>query len=169
MKTFPFAARPRSRYINSLFSTRITIKPSIETIDPETRPTFACPSVRLLSSPYRRKMTPAIVTNAKYVQLGTSGLRISNPILGAMSFGEANWMAWCLDEAVALPILKSAYDQGINTWDTSNNYSNGLSEKIIAKAIKMYEIPRENLVIMTKCYFPVGGSCLYSGSLWSLC
>lgn len=114
-------------------------------------------------------MTPAITTKAKYVQLGSSGLRISNPVLGAMSFGDPKWMAWCLDETLALPILKSAYDQGINTWDTSNNYSNGMSEKIIAKAIKTYEIPRENLVIMTKCYYPVGSLCPYSHFLWSLC
>lgn len=122
-------------------------------------------------------MTTAIVptpnaTKAHYVQLGTSGLRISNPVLGAMSFGDTNWMAWCLDESKALPILKNAYDQGINTWDTANNYSNGGSEKIIAKAIKTYQIPRENLVIMTKCYFPVGGLCpirIYCGACANPC
>lgn len=34
-----------------------------------------------------------------------------------------------------------------------NRYSNGLSERIIGKAIKLYEIPREQLVILTKFYF----------------
>ena len=29
-----------------------------------------------------------------------------------------------------------------------------MSEKLIAKAIKKYNIPREKLVILTKCYFP---------------
>lgn len=101
-------------------------------------------------------------TKAKYVQVGSSGLRISNPILGTMSFGEKKWLSWCIEEAEALPILKSAYDHGINTWDTSNNYSNGVSEKIIAKAIKTYKIPREKLVILTKCYNFVGGMCLSS-------
>ena len=36
-------------------------------------------------------------------------------------------------------------------WDTANVYSNGVSEEIIAKAIKKYNIPRQKLVIMTKC------------------
>jgi aryl-alcohol dehydrogenase-like predicted oxidoreductase len=54
-----------------------------------------------------------------------------------------------------LPLLKAAYDRGLNTWDTANVYSNGVSEKIIAKAIKQYNIPRHKLVILTKCYAPV--------------
>jgi len=51
-----------------------------------------------------------------------------------------------------LPLLKAAYDRGLNTWDTANIYSNGVSEEIIAKAIKKYNIPRHKLVILTKCY-----------------
>lgn len=102
-------------------------------------------------------------TKATYTAVGSSGLRISNPILGAMSYGSPTWLPWCLDSAAALPLLKSAYDQGINTWDTSGNYSNGLSERIIAQAVKTYAIPRENLVIMTKCYFFVDGELVTPG------
>lgn len=57
--------------------------------------------------------------------------------------------------ARALPILKHAYDCGINTWDTADVYSNGRSEEIIAKAIKEYNIPRSKLVILSKCHFGV--------------
>lgn len=53
-------------------------------------------------------------------------------------------------------MLKAAYDQGLNTWDTANAYSNGYSETIIGKAIKAYDIPREEVVILTKCNFAVG-------------
>ena len=35
-------------------------------------------------------------------------------------------------------------------------YSNGVSEEIIGKAIKKYEIPRHKLVILTKCNGAVG-------------
>lgn len=52
----------------------------------------------------------------------------------------------------ALPLLKAAYDRGLNTWDTANVYSNGVSEEIVGKAIKKYEIPREKVVILTKCH-----------------
>ena len=91
-------------------------------------------------------------SKAEYRQLGKSGLRVSVPILGAMTFGAPGWMDWLLREDEALPILKAAYDRGLNTWDTSNNYSNGESEKIIGKAIKHYNIPRQKVVILSK-YF----------------
>jgi aryl-alcohol dehydrogenase-like predicted oxidoreductase len=56
----------------------------------------------------------------------------------------------------ALPLLKAAYDRGLNTWDNANTYSNGASEQLIAKAIKKYNIPRQKLIILTKCFSPVG-------------
>ncbi|KAL2057447.1 hypothetical protein ABVK25_002500 [Lepraria finkii] len=80
-------------------------------------------------------------TKAEYKQLGKSGLRVSVPILGALSFGDERWQPWVLGEEKALPILKAAYDMGVNTWDTANVYSNGVSEEIIGKAIKKYNIP----------------------------
>ncbi|KAL1759878.1 NADP-dependent oxidoreductase domain-containing protein [Schizophyllum commune] len=98
----------------------------------------------------------------KYVQLGKSGLRVSVPILGAMGFGNPKCGAkdestqWILGEEAALPILKAAWDRGINTIDTSNNYSNGDSERIIGKFMKKYQIPREEIIIATKCWGLVG-------------
>lgn len=88
---------------------------------------------------------------AEYRQLGKSGLRVSVPILGAMSLGDKRWQPWVIEEDEALPLLKAAYDRGLNTWDTANVYSNGVSEEIIGKAIKKYQIPRHKLVICTKC------------------
>lgn len=55
-------------------------------------------------------------TKVTYTQVGTSGLRVSVPILGAMSFGSKKWADWNLEEAEALPLLKAAYDRGLNTW-----------------------------------------------------
>ena len=37
-------------------------------------------------------------TKVDYRQLGKSGLRVSVPILGAMSFGDAEWMDWVISE-----------------------------------------------------------------------
>jgi aryl-alcohol dehydrogenase-like predicted oxidoreductase len=93
-------------------------------------------------------------TKVEYVRLGASGLRVSVPILGAMSFGSSQWLPWVLDEDASIEILKAAYDRGMNTWDTADTadmYSNGISEKVIGKAMKKHNIPREKLVIMTKC------------------
>jgi len=43
----------------------------------------------------------------------------------------------------------------LNTWDTADVYSNGRSEEIIGKALKQYNIPRNKVVILSKCYFGV--------------
>jgi aryl-alcohol dehydrogenase-like predicted oxidoreductase len=37
----------------------------------------------------------------------------------------------------------------------SDLYSNGVSEMIIGKALSVYDIPRESVVIMTKCRFAI--------------
>lgn len=73
-----------------------------------------------------------------------------------MSIGDPNWASWVVDEERALPLLKAAYDRGLNTWDTANVYSNGVSEEIIGKAIRKYHIPRDKVVIMSKCAITVG-------------
>ena len=91
----------------------------------------------------------------EYQYLGKSGLKVSKVILGAMSYGTPEWQGWVLNEADSLPLLKYAYDVGIRTWDTADIYSHGQSERIIAKAIKEYSLPRERLVILSKCYFGV--------------
>ncbi|KAL7008174.1 hypothetical protein EMMF5_002356 [Cystobasidiomycetes sp. EMM_F5] len=95
-------------------------------------------------------------SKAQYRQLGKSGLRVSVPILGAMSIGSKKSIPWCIEEEEALPLLKAAYDLGITSWDTANIYSNGESEKIIGKAVKKYNLPRHKLIIMTKCFNPIG-------------
>ncbi|KAJ5226353.1 hypothetical protein N7468_007578 [Penicillium chermesinum] len=76
----------------------------------------------------------------QYQRLGNSGLKVSRIILGCMSYGNPNWEGspWVLDEAQSLPLIKKAYDMGINTFDTANTYSNG-----------------RRVVIMTKIYYPV--------------
>ncbi|KAL4901082.1 hypothetical protein BDW74DRAFT_187926 [Aspergillus multicolor] len=88
----------------------------------------------------------------EYTRLGNSGLKISKVIFGAMSLGSTEHMKWAIPEAEALPILKHAYDRGINTWDTADVYSFGESERIIGKALKHYNIPRNRVVVMTKCF-----------------
>ncbi|KAF4488466.1 Versiconal hemiacetal acetate reductase [Colletotrichum fructicola Nara gc5] len=88
----------------------------------------------------------------KYVRVGKSGLKVSQIIVGCMSFGDKNWQPWLLDQAEALPILKYAFDRGINTWDVADTYSNGRSEEIVGAAIREYNIPRSKLVVMSKCF-----------------
>ncbi|KAG5808135.1 hypothetical protein H9Q71_007308 [Fusarium xylarioides] len=62
---------------------------------------------------------------------------------------------WVLDEEDGLKLLKAAYNQGINTWDTADTYSNGESEVIIGKALKKFNIPRQKVIILSKIFNPV--------------
>ncbi|CAE7089620.1 unnamed protein product [Rhizoctonia solani] len=91
-----------------------------------------------------------------YTRLGASGLKVSRIILGLMSYGTPDWQGWVLNEEEGLKHIKAAYDAGIQTFDTANMYSNGLSEVILGKAIKQFNLPRDEIVILTKVYFPVG-------------
>ncbi|RAL03495.1 aldo/keto reductase [Aspergillus ibericus CBS 121593] len=94
-------------------------------------------------------------SKCEYRRLGNSGLTVSVPILGCMSLGDKKSQPWTISEDEALPLLKAAYDSGLNTWDTANAYSNGVSETIVGKALKTYNIPREKVVILTKCFWGV--------------
>ncbi|KAJ7300924.1 NADP-dependent oxidoreductase domain-containing protein [Mycena albidolilacea] len=92
----------------------------------------------------------------KYVRLGTSGLKVSRIILGCMSYGDPNWSGnWVLAEEEASKHIKAAYDAGINTFDTANGYSNGVSEEILGRVIKKHNLHRDEIVVMTKVFFPV--------------
>lgn len=51
--------------------------------------------------------------------------------------------------------IKLAYDLGINTFDTADTYSNGISEVILGKAIKQHNLPRDEIVVVTKIYQPL--------------
>ncbi|KAF5346400.1 hypothetical protein D9758_012750 [Tetrapyrgos nigripes] len=91
----------------------------------------------------------------KYVRLGNSGLKISKIVLGCMSYGDPNWLSWVLGEEEGIKQIKTAYDAGINAFDTANTYCNGQSEVILGKAIKQHNLDRDKIVVMTKLYFTV--------------
>jgi aryl-alcohol dehydrogenase-like predicted oxidoreductase len=93
----------------------------------------------------------------KYIQLGSSGLRIAPIGVGCMSYGNPEGrFKWSLPEKDALPVLNHCYESGLNFFDTANAYSNGISEEILGKAIKEFNWRRENIVIATKLWAPVG-------------
>lgn len=87
----------------------------------------------------------------QYARLGKSGLEVSRICVGCMSFGEPGrgTHEWTLDEAASRPILRAAWEAGINFYDTANVYSAGSSEEIVGKILKELA-PRDELVIATK-------------------
>ncbi|KAH9072789.1 aryl-alcohol dehydrogenase [Lactarius deliciosus] len=100
-------------------------------------------------------MTTLTVTKrVPYIRLGKSGLKVSRIILGMMSYGDPRWQPWVLGEKETTEHIK--YEHGVNTFDTANVYSNGLSEVYLGNAIKALNLPREEIVVMTKLFAPVG-------------
>ncbi|KAJ3546876.1 hypothetical protein NMY22_g1866 [Coprinellus aureogranulatus] len=91
-------------------------------------------------------------TKMQYVRLGKSGLKVSKIILGCMSYGSPEWQDWVLGEEESIKHIKAAYEAGINTFDTANIYSDGESERILGKAIKQLNLPRDGIVVLTKLW-----------------
>ena len=48
-------------------------------------------------------------SKAEYVQLGKSGLRVSIPIFGAMSFGTPEWAPWVIEEDKVIYLCAEAF------------------------------------------------------------
>lgn len=91
----------------------------------------------------------------QFVNLGKSGLKISRLVVGCMSFGKkSEYGEWVLeDEGKIMSLLKQCYDLGMRTFDTADLYSNGVSEEMIGKFLKKFNIPRYSVVILSKCYY----------------
>jgi aryl-alcohol dehydrogenase-like predicted oxidoreductase len=90
-----------------------------------------------------------------YVNLGTSGLKVSRIALGAMGFGSPSWRSWVLDEAAARPVLERALELGINMIDTCDYYSAGESEQVLGRLLRASGA-RNDVVIATKVGNPMG-------------
>jgi len=90
----------------------------------------------------------------EFIRLGSTGLKVSRICLGCMSFGsEFDWM---IPEDQSFAIVRKALDLGINFFDTADVYSRGESERILGRALQHFEVRREDVIIATKVYQPVG-------------
>ena len=73
-----------------------------------------------------------------------------------MSYGSQAERAWHLDEAAAEPIVKAAIDGGVTFFDTADTYSDGVTEEITGHLLARLFGSREDYVLATKVYFPMG-------------
>ncbi len=90
------------------------------------------------------------------VRLGTTGLKVSPICLGMMSFGDPAWRDWVLPEPEAEPIVRAAVEAGITFFDTADMYSLGVSEEITGRLLRSLFGRREEYVIASKVFMPVG-------------
>ena len=93
----------------------------------------------------------------EFARLGSSGLKISKMTFGtALTIGtEKN------DDAFAKEMIDTAWECGIRSFDTSNNYGMGSAEILVGRALKRH--PRDEYVISTKGSWPIGESVYHRG------
>ena len=92
----------------------------------------------------------------EYVNLGSSGVKVSRICLGCMTYGSRKWREWVLEEQEGRPLIRQAIEAGINFFDTADVYSLGASEEILGRALKEFGPPRDRLVVATKVFGVMG-------------
>jgi aryl-alcohol dehydrogenase (NADP+) len=75
-----------------------------------------------------------------------------------MTYGSSKWRPWVLDEDAARPFFRKAWEAGVNFFDTADMYSDGASEKVLGRALRELSIPREQVVVATKVFNPMGST-----------
>ena len=84
-----------------------------------------------------------------YRRLGNSGVKVSEVALGSwLTFGNT------IERNTTERVVKRALELGINFLDTADVYALGEAERVLQPAIK--DVPRKDLFLATKCYFPTG-------------
>ena len=94
----------------------------------------------------------------KYIELGKTGVLVSELCLGTMTFGgKGMWEAiGHLPQDEVNQIVKTSLDSGINFIDTANAYSEGLSETLLGESLKKLGISHQEVIIATKVRLRMG-------------
>ncbi len=84
-----------------------------------------------------------------YRHLGASGLRVSEISLGS-------WLTYggTVEDEAATACIHRAFELGVNLFDTANIYRYGEAEQLVGRALR--GIDRDDYVLATKVYFPMG-------------
>ena len=89
-------------------------------------------------------------------RLGRTGLKVSRLCLGMMSYGDPSWRSWVLPGDQAKAFVQQAADVGITFFDTADMYSKGVSEEVTGAALRSVFPRREDYVLATKVFYPMG-------------
>lgn len=91
----------------------------------------------------------------KYKTLGRTGIQVSELCYGTMSFGGD------ADPSESAKMYAACREKGINFFDCANVYSQGKAEEILGNLIKH---ERNELIITSKCFFPMGNDINAKGA-----
>ena len=94
----------------------------------------------------------------RYNQLGRTGLFVSELCLGTMTFGGKGFFEYMggLKQDAVDELVGAAFDKGVNFVDTADVYSEGLSEELTGQALRNLGIARDQYVLATKFFGPMG-------------
>lgn len=81
----------------------------------------------------------------KFRRIGNCGAKVS-----VIGFGSWLTIGGTVDSKTARELVRTAFDCGINFFDTADVYGFGSAEKFLGKTLK--EIKRQDLFIATKCF-----------------
>jgi 1-deoxyxylulose-5-phosphate synthase len=87
----------------------------------------------------------------EYVNLGSTGLKVSRVCLGMMSYGKHEQREWALGRDEAEPIIRRAVEGGITFFDTADVYNGGESEILTGHVLRRL-LGREEIVLATKVW-----------------
>src|SRR3954471_18500303 len=84
----------------------------------------------------------------QYTNLGRTGCRVSRICLGTMNFGPRT------SEGDSHALMSEALAQGINFWDTADDYGGksheGITEQILGRWFEQNAVKRDQVVLATK-------------------
>ena len=87
-----------------------------------------------------------------YMNLGSTGTKVSRLCMGTMTYGSKKWREWVLEEEDARPLIRRAVEAGINFFDCADMFSLGVSDEITGRALKDFGPSRDELIITTKVF-----------------
>ena len=80
-----------------------------------------------------------------------------------MSYGVRSDRQWHLTQDKAEPIVRQAVEAGVTFFDTADMYDRGASEELTGRLLAKLFAGREDYVLATKVYFPMGDGSNDSG------
>ncbi len=84
----------------------------------------------------------------EYRRLGKAGARVSEVSLGTwLTYGKT------VEKDAAKECFKTAFEHGVNFFDTADIYATGESEKVVGEILK--DFTRSDIFLGTKVYFPM--------------
>jgi len=86
--------------------------------------------------------------NDRFTALGKTGLRVSRICLGTWQLSPRFWGD--VPSAQFSAAIRTAFDLGVNFFDTADAYGDGLAESVLGETLS--DLPRDRVVIATKVF-----------------